>query len=119
MRFDVRALAPVFLLLIACTHGAAQQRASPAKARAARSGTAGSLARMTERARIVPLVDHHQHIVGPRAAIPWPALAPAPALPPELGRVVAERNRVMGTQEVGDLYTETAQVLDAEAESQP
>jgi predicted TIM-barrel fold metal-dependent hydrolase len=107
MHLNVRVLAPVLLLLIVCTHGSAQSRAS------------GSLARVTERAAIVPRVDHHQHIVGPRAAIPWPALPPAADLPPGLSRVVSERNRIMGTQDVGDLYTETAQVLDVQAESQP
>ena len=112
MHLNVRVLASVLLLLIACTHAAAQRVAAPAKA-------SGPLARVTERAAIVPRIDHHQHIVGPRAAIPWPALAPSPALPPELSRVVSERNRVMGTQDVGDLYTETAQVLDVEEESQP
>jgi predicted TIM-barrel fold metal-dependent hydrolase len=112
MPLNVRVLAAALLCLFAGTHAAAQRVAAPAKA-------SGPLARVTERAGIVPRVDHHQHIVGPRAAIPWPALAPAPALPPELSRVISERNRVMGTQDVGDLYTETAQVLDVEEESQP
>ncbi|HEY0171649.1 MAG TPA: amidohydrolase family protein [Pyrinomonadaceae bacterium] len=119
MHFTIRALAPVLLLVIICAHGAARQGAAPTKAAASQRRAAGRLAQVTQRAAIVPRVDHHQHIVGPRASIPWPALAPAPDLPPGLSRVVQERNRVMGTQEVGDLYTETAQVLDVQEESRP
>ncbi|MGH9944116.1 MAG: amidohydrolase family protein, partial [Pyrinomonadaceae bacterium] len=36
-----------------------------------------------------------------------------------LNRAVSERNRIMGTEEIGDLYTDTAQLLDVRAESQP
>ena len=72
-----------------------------------------------ERGAIVPLVDHHQHIVGPRATIPWPALAPVPALPSALKRVVDERNRIMGTADLGDLYTVGARILDTSEEAQP
>lgn len=101
MHFTVRVLVTAMLCVIGCANGAARQSA------------------VQRRAAIVPRVDHHQHIVGPRAAIPWPALAPAVELPPDLGRVVSERNRVMGTQEVGDLYTDTAQILDVQEESRP
>src|SRR5215213_5047718 len=107
MRFNVRILVAVILFFICCTNGFAQRRA------------AGQLARVTERAGIVPRVDHHQHIVGPRAAIPWPALPPTADLPPGLSRVVSERNRIMGTQDVGDLYTDAARVLDVQEEGQP
>jgi predicted TIM-barrel fold metal-dependent hydrolase len=85
----------------------------------AQSRGATPLARITERAAIVPRVDHHQHIVGPKASIPWPPLDPAANLPPELNRALQERNRIMGTQDIGELYTDTAQVLDVQAESQP
>src|SRR5215204_558547 len=119
MRFNVRVLATALLCVIACTHAAAQRPAARVKAPAAQSRAAGPLARVTERAGIVPRVDHHQHIVGPRAAIPWPTLPPAADLPPGLNRVVQERNRIMGTEDVGDLYTDTAQILDVQAESQP
>lgn len=114
MRLNLRFFALALLLAVGGAHAGAQPRRAPAKPSAARS-----LARVTERAAIVPRVDHHQHIVGPRAVIRWPALAPAVSIPPELGRVVSERNRIMGTQDIGDLYTETAQVLDVQQESQP
>lgn len=114
-----RAITPALLLLIGCAHGAAQQGTAPAKAGAAQSRAAGPLARVTERAAIAPRVDHHQHIVGPKAAIPWPQLAPAPALPPDLNRVVEERNRIMGTENIGDIFTASAQMLDVQGESQP
>lgn len=114
-----RAITPALLLVIGCTHVPAQQGADPMKPAATQSRPAGSLATITERAAIVPRVDHHQHIVGPKAAIPWPELAPAPTLPPELNRVVQERNRIMGTEDIGDIYTDSAQMLDAQEESQP
>jgi predicted TIM-barrel fold metal-dependent hydrolase len=107
----IRFVALLLLLLTVMASGASGQGAGGRVRARGRS--------VAERAAIVPRVDHHQHIVGPRAVIPWPALAPEPNLPPGLSRVVRERNRVMGTQEVGDLYTEAAQVLDAEAESRP
>lgn len=114
-----RTLACALLLVIGCTHGAAQRRSAPGKAAAAQARGAEALARMTERASIVPRVDHHQHIVGPRASIPWPALAPAADLPPGLGRVIQERNRIKGAEDVGNLYTDTARIVDVQAESQP
>ncbi|HEX8556593.1 MAG TPA: amidohydrolase family protein [Pyrinomonadaceae bacterium] len=119
MHFIVRALALVLLYATGCALVAAQKGADAAKADAPQTRASRPLSSVMERAGITPRVDHHQHIVGPAAAIRWPALAPAAELPPEIGRVVQERNRVMGTQEVGDLYTETAQVLDVQAESRP
>src|SRR5688572_26216483 len=77
------------------------------------------LSRIIERATIVPRVDHHQHIVGPRATIPWPALAPAPTLPPGLQRVVDERNRIMGTDSLGGLYADNARILHVAEEARP
>ncbi|MDQ1524489.1 MAG: hypothetical protein QOE47_2413 [Pyrinomonadaceae bacterium] len=120
MHFTPRALAPVLLFVIGCTHTVAQQKSVPKKAAATtRSHVDSSLARITERSAIVPRVDHHQHIVGPRAAIPWPTLPPTADLPPGLNRAVQDRNRIMGKEEIGDLYTDTAQMLDVQAESQP
>jgi predicted TIM-barrel fold metal-dependent hydrolase len=119
MHFTVRVFVFALLLIIGCTNGAAQQRTNPAKAAAAQTRVNGTLARITERAAIVPRVDHHQHIVGPRAAIPWPPLAPASNLPPGLNRAVQERNRIMGKEDIADLYTDTARMLDVQAESQP
>jgi predicted TIM-barrel fold metal-dependent hydrolase len=119
MHFIVRAHAAALLLAIVCTPGVAQQKADPRKAAAAQSPPAVTLARITERAAISPRVDHHQHIVGPKASIPWPPLAPAANLPPELNRAVQERNRIMGKDDIGDLYTDTARMLDVQGESQP
>ncbi|MGH9942589.1 MAG: hypothetical protein ACRD9R_09580, partial [Pyrinomonadaceae bacterium] len=61
MHFTVRVLAPALLFVIGCPHAAAQQGAAAMKAAAAQSRVAGPLARITERAAIVPRVDHHQH----------------------------------------------------------
>lgn len=119
LHFIARIITHSLLLAIGCTYGVAQQRTNTTKGTAAQSRGPAPLSRITERAAIVPRVDHHQHIVGPRAAIRWPPLAPAADLPPGLSRVVSERNRVTGTQEIGDLYTETARMLDVQAESQP
>jgi predicted TIM-barrel fold metal-dependent hydrolase len=119
MHFTARVFATALLLVIVCTPGVAQRRVNPKKAAAAQSPATGILARITERATIIPRVDHHQHIVGPKASIPWPTLAPAVDLPPDLNRAVQERNRIMGREDIGDLYTDTARILDVQAESQP
>ena len=76
-------------------------------------------ARIKERSAIVPRVDHHQHIVGPRAVINFPALPPPADLPAGLSRVLDERNRIVGTDNVGDLYTRSARILNVWSESQP
>lgn len=119
MHFTVRVLAPALLLVTGFTQGAAQQGSAPMKDAATRTSADQPLTRITERAAIVPRVDHHQHIVGPKAAILWPPLAPAPDLPPDLNRVLQERNRIMGAENLGDLYTDTAQMLNVQEESQP
>jgi predicted TIM-barrel fold metal-dependent hydrolase len=75
--------------------------------------------RITERARIVPRVDHHQHIVGPAAVIRWPTLPPPAALPPDLSRVLEGRNRIMGTADLGNVFTGTARMVDGTEESAP
>jgi predicted TIM-barrel fold metal-dependent hydrolase len=64
------------------------------------------------RSRIVPLVDHHQHLVGPmQVEAPEPPLPPV-ELPPELDRVLRERERISGTTTPSALYTEDVRVLD-------
>lgn len=77
------------------------------------------VARIAELGRIVPRVDHHQHIMSARAAIPLEPLLPAVQLPPPLDSVLRERNRIMGTAEVGGLFREDAQVLDGFEMGQP
>ena len=98
-----------------------QKRSVPRNASGgkARSRAVGSLARVTERGAIIPLIDHHQHIVGPKAVIPWAPLSPPPVLPPDLSRVIQERNQIMGANYIGDLYTDTARILDFQEENQP
>ena len=120
MHFTTNIIASVLLMIIiGFMPGFAQQKNAPRKTGAAQSREVGLLTRVRERGGIVPLVDHHQHIVGPRAIVTWLPLSPAPELPPGLNRVVQERNRIMGTKDIGDLYTDTARILDDMSESQP
>lgn len=119
MHYIVRLISLVLLIVTGFTYGLAQRSNASRKAAATQPAAAASLGSITERAGIVPLVDHHQHIVGPRAVIAWSLLSPSPELPPGLSRVVQERNRIMGTQDINDLYTDTAQIVDVQSESQP
>jgi hypothetical protein len=73
--------------------------------------SASSSAR-AQRARIIPLVDHHQHIMGPASASKRPASPPAVALPPALDSLLRERGRLSGSADAGVLYTDDAQVVD-------
>src|SRR5687767_4486164 len=69
------------------------------------------------RSRIVPLVDHHQHIFGPMLADPPHEQLPTVALPPELDRLLRARERITEATPLTDVYTEDAVVLDiSEAE---
>lgn len=75
------------------------------------AATAAGLDAIRERGRIVPLVDHHQHLVGPTAvqrAIDPPAVIELPA---ELAELLDRRNAAMGTEEVAGLFAEDAWVL--------
>jgi predicted TIM-barrel fold metal-dependent hydrolase len=119
MRYIFRIISLVLLIIIGFTFSVAQRSNASRKAAAAQPAAVGSRASITERGGIVPLVDHHQHIVGPTAVISWAPLSPAPELPPGLNRVVQERNRIMGAEDIGDLYTDTARILDIQSESQP
>ncbi len=71
-----------------------------------------------QRARIIPLVDHHQHLVGPASVSQRPAL-PAVTLPPALDSLLRERSRLSGSADAGELYTEDAQVVDLTEETLP
>jgi predicted TIM-barrel fold metal-dependent hydrolase len=69
------------------------------------------------RNQIVPLVEHHQHLVGPMLITPPPASLPAIELPAELAAVVREREKISGTSAPSEVYSEDALVLDvSEAE---
>jgi predicted TIM-barrel fold metal-dependent hydrolase len=71
------------------------------------------------RNEIVPLADHHQHIMGPGAIsmVALPPSLPAVTLPPELERLLREREQISGTRDLRGVYTDDAQILDvSEAE---
>ena len=72
-----------------------------------------------QRARIIPLVDHHQHLVGPASVSKRPASLPAVALPAALATLLRERSRLSGSPDAGPLYTDDAQVVDLTEESLP
>jgi predicted TIM-barrel fold metal-dependent hydrolase len=83
-----------------------------------RQAPAASPAR-AQRARIIPLVDHHQHLVGPASVTRRPASLPAVALPAALDSLLRERSRLTGMPDAGHLYTEDAQVVDITEETMP
>lgn len=62
--------------------------------------------------RIVPIVDHHQHIMSERAIGPCPESAPLAELPAELALVIDRRNQAVASGDLGDLFTPDAMVLD-------
>jgi predicted TIM-barrel fold metal-dependent hydrolase len=119
MQFTVNIIISALFIIISFTPSFTQQRSIPKKARAALSRAADPLTRVSERGGIVPRIDHHQHIVGRNAAILWAPLLPVVNLPPDINRVVEERNRIVGTNDVGSLYTDTAQILDTQSEGSP
>ncbi len=97
----VRLCVGAWLLLAGCAHGPAGERT-----------VASEPARDQKRSGIVPRVEHHQHLIGPMLVdAPEPSL-PTVKLPPELDRVLRERERISGSRNIGDLFTEDAQVLD-------
>ncbi len=62
---------------------------------------------------VVPVADHHQHVVGPAAVAAIGVQVPvAPVkLPPDLARVIEAREAASGTRDIG-IYTPDAQILD-------
>lgn len=72
--------------------------------------TAGSEPR--EHRAIVPIVDHHQHLMSARAVSPAPSSAPLIELPAELSHVLEARNQVVVTGRANHLYSADALVLE-------
>ncbi len=73
---------------------------------------------LASRIDIVPIVDHHQHVIGPVAVsfIAQSATLAAVALPPELDKLLRAREKASGGNDVS-LFTADAQILDiSEAE---
>src|SRR5215203_3505275 len=69
-------------------------------------------AEVRARAQIIPLVDHHQHIFGPSQVDPPTKLLPSVTVPPDVRRLLRERERISGTTDLGKLFTSDAQVLN-------
>ena len=63
---------------------------------------------------VSPLVDHHQHLMSPRAVGPAPPAIPNIELPSPLDCVLHARNRVIETGDPGALFVEDALILDVE-----
>jgi predicted TIM-barrel fold metal-dependent hydrolase len=67
------------------------------------------------RSRIVPIVDHHQHLMSPRAVTAPAASIPDVQLPPALDRLLRARNDIMGTDDAADIervFTRDAVMYD-------
>ena len=66
-----------------------------------------------QRSAIVPVADHHQHVVGPGAVEVVGRQVPLQPvkLPPDLDRVIKKREAASGTTNIG-IYTPDAQILD-------
>lgn len=115
-----RPASPAFAFALAAVLAAAQGCAPPASPGVPIPGeaAAASSARV-QRARIIPLVDHHQHLVGPASVSKRPASPPPVALPAALDSLLRERGRLSGSAEAGTLYTDDAQVVDLTEETLP
>ncbi|WP_420127603.1 amidohydrolase family protein [Longimicrobium sp.] len=60
-----------------------------------------------------PAADHHLHLLSPAIVELFAEAPPVPvALPPELDRVLRERERIAGTTEAADVFTDDALVVD-------
>src|SRR5688500_10369500 len=63
------------------------------------------------RSRLVPRVDHHQHIFGPMLADPPHEWLPTVALPAEVDRLLRARERITEATPLAAVYTGDAMVL--------
>jgi predicted TIM-barrel fold metal-dependent hydrolase len=64
-----------------------------------------------KRSELIPLVDHHQHLMSPAAIRPPEPLLPAIQLPEELARLLRVRGEISGSSAPSDVFTEDAQLL--------
>jgi predicted TIM-barrel fold metal-dependent hydrolase len=101
-------LALLLLLSVACA-----RPFTPATAPSSRAET--KLATLRARARIVPRVDHHQHILGPTAMPSAPARLPTILVPQEIDRLLAERGRIYAnaksSADLDGIFSKNAQAL--------
>src|SRR5688500_18054807 len=66
-----------------------------------------------QRAQILPIAEHHSHIVGPVSVSPPGAAPDSVVLPPELAAVLRKRERVISQPaEIPQLFAEDALILD-------
>src|SRR5687767_5716388 len=84
-----------WVLLAGCAHGP----------------SASAPAAVGKRSEIVPLIDHHQHLVSQAALRPPDPLLPAIQLPEELGALLRKRGEISGFTTPTDVFTEDAQLL--------
>ena len=84
--------------------------ALPTTTGCATAGAAGSETGVHR--RIVPVVDHHQHLMSQRAVSPAPASEPLVDLPSELARTLEARNEIIATGQAGDLFSPDALILN-------
>ncbi|HYO77257.1 MAG TPA: amidohydrolase family protein [Thermoanaerobaculia bacterium] len=94
-------ISAAIVLFAACTHTA--------------GGSAPSAAVQSRRSAIVPLVDHHQHLLGPTALPPPEPSLPVVQVPAELSRLLEERARisanVKSAADLAGAFTDDAMVL--------
>jgi predicted TIM-barrel fold metal-dependent hydrolase len=117
-----RFMSPAFAFAVAAVLASAQGCAPPADPDAPaplEQDAATASSDRARRARIIPLVDHHQHIVGPASVSKRPASLPAVVLPAALDTLLRERSRLSGSAGAGPLYTDDAQVVDLREEKLP
>ena len=117
-RFTSPALAFAVAAVLAAAQGCAPPASPDAPAPLEQDAATAASAR-AQRARIIPLVDHHQHLVGPATVSKRPASLPAVALPAALDSLLRERSRLSGSAGAGPLYTDDAQVVDLTEETLP
>src|SRR5688500_6094795 len=76
------------------------------------AGLTAPLNGQQQRAQILPIAEHHTHIVGPVSASPPPGAPDSVVLPAELAAVLRKRVRVISQpNEIAQLFAEDALIL--------